>query len=437
MWVCSKYFSVLDFLPSLVAKLIPVIIILLLLAIAAYYGFINYLEQRRRKDVQLIIQRYKHSQATRLIYLNITSHYINSPIAAMQGALQLMKKDGQLPEEVTIATEIHLDKLAKSTQKLSANAHEMTSVQMRNFKQIESLKILSIISDPVILLPIIIVIALASLVNFIFIQADKYLVNIINIGAQIVLAIVGIVALLTFYYIYRKTRNNVQVLSSQLELEKNYTNQQINFIQQVYNELNEYITALGMVSKPIIILPRGSIFKEGLDRLYHSITVLSKLQLLAHQVSGLTWKTDVNEITKQALKGIRQLSDKAGIGIVVNIDPYLVANIDETSLYHLIESTLDNAIKFSEMGSQVLLSIRSVNSGIMITVQDHGQGISKELMNNLMLPFTRNSIERFEYDGLGLDLYLCRLILEHYNGKLVITSEPQKGTTVQMLLSSS
>lgn len=142
----------------------------------------------------------------------------------------------------------------------------------------------------------------------------------------------------------------------------------------------------------------------------------------------------MNQVANDAVSAVRDKANKAQVGLIVNAEPYLTANIDEPSLHHLIEATLDNAIKFSQIGSQVKLSVRAVKHGVLITVEDHGQGISKEIQHTLLAPFVRDSLEQFTYDGMGLDLYMCRLIVDAYNGKIVLVSEPNKGTTVQVAL---
>ncbi|MCA9344171.1 sensor histidine kinase, partial [Candidatus Saccharibacteria bacterium] len=73
----------------------------------------------------------------------------------------------------------------------------------------------------------------------------------------------------------------------------------------------------------------------------------------------------------------------------------------------------------------------NTNLPIQITITDHGKGIPPEQLNNIFTPFnSAHSLEHFTDTGLGLDLYLCKVITEQYNANLTITSQPGEGTTV-------
>lgn len=110
-------------LPVPIAKTIPWSALILLLCLAAYYSLYTFLEQRRRKQIQEIALRYKTSQVSRSVYLNITSHYLSTPIAMMQGSLQIHQKNHALHDDVFMAVSTQLDKLAK---KISRSVGKIT-----------------------------------------------------------------------------------------------------------------------------------------------------------------------------------------------------------------------------------------------------------------------------------------------------------------------
>lgn len=94
-------------------------------------------------------------------------------------------------------------------------------------------------------------------------------------------AVIGVLALITAYYYYQIGRSNRMLMNEQLLLEKQYTEQQIRFIRMAHTELMEDITTLGFISESVTKLPRGSVFKEGINKLLHSMTKLSQLESLA------------------------------------------------------------------------------------------------------------------------------------------------------------
>ena len=66
-----------------------------------------------------------------------------------------------------------------------------------------------------------------------------------------------------------------------------------------------------------------------------------------------------------------------------------------------------------------------------ISFQDNGTGLTPEEMDQIFQPFysTKEGTQ-----GLGLGLPICQKILERYDGRLVVESQPGQGTTVRVLL---
>jgi signal transduction histidine kinase len=62
----------------------------LLVAISGLYGYGSFQEQQRRKALIELTNRFKASLAARATYLEITSHYIKTPITKMQGVSELL-----------------------------------------------------------------------------------------------------------------------------------------------------------------------------------------------------------------------------------------------------------------------------------------------------------------------------------------------------------
>jgi signal transduction histidine kinase len=96
-----------------------------------------------------------------------------------------------------------------------------------------------------------------------------------------------------------------------------------------------------------------------------------------------------------------------------------------------VASLLDNAIKFSPPGSTVNLSWEAQTEHLIFETRDRGSGIPREYQERVVEPFAKTaSVERFEDTGLGLSLYLDKLILDDLGGVLTIDSKEGQGTRV-------
>ena len=70
-----------------------------------------------------------------------------------------------------------------------------------------------------------------------------------------------------------------------------------------------------------------------------------------------------------------------------------------------------------------------------LRVQDTGAGIPKSKVDKLFAPFSRaTDTLKFDYEGLGLDLYMDKLITEQAGGKIDISSIEGAYTTVTVKL---
>ncbi|MBP7018078.1 ATP-binding protein, partial [Candidatus Saccharibacteria bacterium] len=68
-------------------------------------------------------------------------------------------------------------------------------------------------------------------------------------------------------------------------------------------------------------------------------------------------------------------------------------------------------------------------TGFNFQVKDNGVGIPRDKLATLTQPFSRaTSNTTYDYDGLGLNLYITRLIASKYNAKLKIDSKEGEGT---------
>jgi len=124
--------------------------------------------------------------------------------------------------------------------------------------------------------------------------------------------------------------------------------------------------------------------------------------------------------------GIR-LDDSAGI---------VGAAIDHRQMEKALKNIIDNALKYSPRdGRPVEVSLRPTNNQAVITVRDHGIGIPEEDLAFVFEPFYRVDKSRTpRTGGYGLGLSLAKTIVDAHGGGIEISSQPDHGTTVRIVL---
>ena len=122
--------------------------------------------------------------------------------------------------------------------------------------------------------------------------------------------------------------------------------------------------------------------------------------------------------------------------IAIEAEPELLLRGDHAQLSQLLHNLIGNAIKYGRPGTPVrVTAARADSDRIRITIADQGEGIAPEHLPRLTERFYRVDAGRSRaLGGTGLGLAIVKHIVERHRGKLEITSVPDVGTTVTVLL---
>ncbi|HUT68211.1 MAG TPA: PAS domain S-box protein [Dehalococcoidales bacterium] len=122
--------------------------------------------------------------------------------------------------------------------------------------------------------------------------------------------------------------------------------------------------------------------------------------------------------------------------IVTNLNYRLPrVNIDVKRIRQVLDNLIDNAIKYSPQGTEVLISAKRNGRELLVGVSDQGPGIPAEELSNIF-----DRMYRIEQrpssgvDGLGLGLYICQRLVEAHGGQVWAESTVGKGSTIQFTL---
>ena len=146
---------------------------------------------------------------------------------------------------------------------------------------------------------------------------------------------------------------------------------------------------------------------------------------------------DLAETVEQAILLFAPLSEKKGLELFYYIHPLLPRYYigDPIRLRQVVLNLLSNAVKFTKRGSiSVVLMIE--NGDVVLRVVDTGIGISLVRQRELFQPYVQAdlSVSRL-FGGTGLGLALCDRLIDLMNGKIAISSQEGKGTTVTAKMS--
>ncbi|MDP2890941.1 MAG: PAS domain S-box protein [Bacteroidota bacterium] len=136
-------------------------------------------------------------------------------------------------------------------------------------------------------------------------------------------------------------------------------------------------------------------------------------------------------VTGEIIEMIQEQAKNKKIKITTEIPDGLVVFADSNMLQTIIRNLVSNAIKYTNKGGRISLSVKSSSDkNIVIAIQDTGIGMSREMVDNLFRIDTNANRKGTEGEpSTGLGLLLCKEFVEKHGGKIWVESCEGKGST--------
>ncbi|MFM1843367.1 MAG: hypothetical protein RLZZ490_2109, partial [Cyanobacteriota bacterium] len=104
-------------------------------------------------------------------------------------------------------------------------------------------------------------------------------------------------------------------------------------------------------------------------------------------------------------------------------------------LQRLFSNLIDNAIKYTDVGGDITVSLKNWEERVVVTIQDSGIGIKKEDLPFIFDRFWRAERARSpERSGTGLGLAIAQSIIQQHQGQIIVESKLAQGTCFTVLL---
>lgn len=215
--------------------------------------------------------------------------------------------------------------------------------------------------------------------------------------------------------------------------------EQNRFITDASHELKTPLTALrselevALMSESKLQLSESKqLIKSGLEEivsLQHLAENLLELTQQQKKIGGLkTGKVSLLEVVEGAFKKVIPLAKRKRITIQNNVEDFLL-NGESQSLTELFVVFLDNAIKYSKKGSEIVLTTEKTDHSVDVSIMDNGIGIAEKDLPHIFDRFYRADKSRSKTLGYGLGLSIANQIVKAHKGSISVHKNNGRGTT--------
>ena len=214
-------------------------------------------------------------------------------------------------------------------------------------------------------------------------------------------------------------------------------------VQDVAHDLRTPLTSIKGASQNLLDDMAGPLSEPAReyveivrDQAEHLIGIVNWLvdaiRVSVDPVELKTVPVDIDQLAKRVVRGLRPIADEQGIALTVEAEPS-GALVDPSKLLLVLENLVGNALKFTESGGKVSVSVRPVEETVEIGVTDTGIGLSPDELEHVFDRYYRSSHPR---GGTGLGLSISRELVRLHGGDIDVTSEKGQGSTFVVTLPS-
>ncbi|MBQ8640036.1 MAG: HAMP domain-containing histidine kinase [Lachnospiraceae bacterium] len=164
---------------------------------------------------------------------------------------------------------------------------------------------------------------------------------------------------------------------------------------------------------------------EKLNDLTGNILQLSKLEHQNTLNNTVTYRLD--EQIREAIVLLEPRWSQKEINLELDL-PSTIYCGQQALLFQVWTNLIGNAIKFSNQNDTISIRLGKKRNDIEVIVSDNGIGMSAETMAHMFDKFYQGDSSR-RSQGSGLGLALCKKILDLCDGRIYVSSEPEKGST--------
>lgn len=244
----------------------------------------------------------------------------------------------------------------------------------------------------------------------------------------VITSLLLIICLFTIWYMFKQQQLN--------EIKNDFIN---NMTHELKTPVASISLASQMLSDPAVSKSQAmleytsKIINDETKRL--SLLVDKVLQMSVFEQQNIKielQENNVNEIIQTIAENYSLKINSRGGNLYTDLHAYnAFVNIDEMHFANIIYNLLDNAVKYSNDNTPLIITISTWNekNSLFVSIEDNGIGIKREYLKHIFDKFYRVPTgNRHDVKGFGLGLPYVKKIVQLHKGNIKVESEPNIGT---------
>jgi heavy metal sensor kinase len=200
----------------------------------------------------------------------------------------------------------------------------------------------------------------------------------------------------------------------------------------------EIEVALRAVRRP---LEYQQVLHSCLEEIERISRLVAGLLLLARADAGVLrldlQPVDLTELTLEVAARLQRLAAEKSITLHCDLPAPVIVSGDKEHLHRLLLNLIDNAIKYTQVGGRVTLSLHGDDHQVRLSVADTGIGLSLAEREQIFTRFFRSAEAKSQGGGAGLGLCIVQSIAAAHGGTIEVDSTPGQGSTFTLVLPAS
>jgi PAS domain S-box-containing protein len=162
--------------------------------------------------------------------------------------------------------------------------------------------------------------------------------------------------------------------------------------------------------------------------------VLDVARIESGQIDIGTEAVQTREVIDEAVTICQVQAQARGIALSMSLRPHAWVQANRMRLRQVLINLITNGIKYNHRDGHVRVDVQLAGRAAKIAVEDDGIGMSAEQHAQLFQPFNRLGRDKFEVEGLGLGLALCRQLMRAMGGDIEVDAAHSRGTRMVITL---